>query len=105
MNFMSRKHRKRSNISRIHIYRNPDDLVADTTGEERFHIFEVCASLSKCIAGLLIATAAVSTFLFLQYFMGVNMFYTPSLKLAFIIAIGFIGITNIICGLVLLSKE
>ncbi|MEM3784064.1 MAG: hypothetical protein QXY88_03410 [Candidatus Bathyarchaeia archaeon] len=102
---MPRKHRKPSNSSHIHIFRNPDDLISDTTGEERFHIFEVCASLSKYIASLLMATAAVSTFLFLQCFMGVNMSSIPLLKLAFIIAIGFIGIANIICGLVLLSKE
>ncbi len=74
-------------------------------GEERFHIFEVCASLSRYIASLLMATAAVSTFLFLQFFMRDNMFSTPLLKLVFIIAIGFIGIVNIVCGLVFLSKE
>lgn len=105
MNRMPRKNRKRSISSRTPIFHNPDDLIVDTTGEERFHIFEVCNSICKYIAGLLMATAAVSTFLFLQCFMGVNMFSTSLLKLVFIIAIGFIGIANIVCGLVLLSKE
>lgn len=102
---MPRKNRKRSTGSRITIFRNPDDLIVDTTGEERFHVFEVCARICKYIAGLLTATAAVSMSLFLQFFMGVNIFSTPLLKFVFMTAVGFVGVANILCGLVLLAKE
>jgi hypothetical protein len=102
---MPRKRRKPIRSSHSSFFSNPDDLIVDTTGRERFHVFELCAAMSKYIAAVLMGGTAVSTFLLLQFFMDVQMFSTPELKLVSIIAMGFIGIANIICGLLLLAAE
>lgn len=105
MNSMPQKRRK--NYARPHksISSNPDDLIVDTTGKERFHIFEVCTRICKYTAVLLMASATLSTFMLLQCFMGAKTLSMPQLKLFAIIAIGFIGIINLVCGLLLLATE
>lgn len=82
-----------------------DDLIVDTTEKERLHVFEICSSIGKYIAALLMAAGALSTFLFLECFLGVQLFSTPQLKILLIIAMGFIGIMNLVCGLLLLAME
>ncbi len=82
-----------------------DALIVDTTDEERLRVFEICSSIGKYIATLLMAAGALSTFLFLECFLGVQLFSTPQLKILLIIAMGFIGIMNLVCGLLLLAME
>lgn len=82
-----------------------DDLIVDTTEQERIRVFEMCATMGKYIAGPLMAAGALSTFLFLQCFLGVQLFSTPQLRILSIIALGLIGIVNIIGGLMLLAVE
>ncbi|MEM3055433.1 MAG: hypothetical protein QXM52_07000 [Candidatus Bathyarchaeia archaeon] len=103
---MPRKRKTNYASSHLSVSTSPDDLVLDTTGEERFCVFEVCTRMCKYTAALLMASATLSTFMLIQYFMGfqtlVTIFQT---KLFAIIALGFVGMINLICGLLLLATE
>jgi hypothetical protein len=81
-----------------------DNLVIDTTRKERFQLFEVLASIRKLIIILLIVSGSLSTFLSVQFFMGVDMF-ASSLSFIALAAVAFIGVANIACGLLLLASE
>jgi hypothetical protein len=81
-----------------------DNLVTDTTRKERFQVFEVLASMRKYIIVLFMFSGALSTFISVQFFMGVQIFSSP-LNLIALAAMGFIGVANIICGLLLLASE
>lgn len=105
MNPMPQKRRKIYTQPRTSISSNPDDLIVDTIGEERFRVFEVCTRMCKYAVVLLMASAALSIFMFFQWFMGVPMLSIPQLKIFTTIAIGFIGIINLVCGLLLLATE
>ncbi|MEM3722495.1 MAG: hypothetical protein QXF53_02350, partial [Candidatus Bathyarchaeia archaeon] len=106
---MPRKRRKsyiRPRTSHTSIYSSSDNLITDTTGEERFKVFEVCTRMRKYTAALLITSASLSTFmLLLQFFTNTQMFLISQLKPFTIIATSFIGITNLVCGLLLLATE
>ncbi|MEM2440153.1 MAG: hypothetical protein QW493_02930 [Candidatus Bathyarchaeia archaeon] len=78
----------------------------DTTGVERFKVFEICTRMYKYTVTLLMVSAALSAILLLlQFFMGVQIFLTPQPEPFTIITIGFIGIINLVCGLLLLATE
>jgi hypothetical protein len=80
-----------------------DNLVIDTTRRERFQIFEVLASIRKYLIVLLMFSGAFSTFFSVQLLMGAQLFSSSSfIALA---AMGFIGVANITCGLLLLASE
>ena len=80
-----------------------DNLVVDTTRRERFQVFEVLASMRKYLIVLLMFSGVLSTFFSVQLLMGARMFSSSSfIALA---AMGFIGVANITCGLLLLASE
>lgn len=81
-----------------------DNLVKDTTRQERFQVFEVLASVRRYLVGLLVISGALSTILSLQLAMSTQMLLSPIGPLLLII-VGFIGVANIICGLFLLASE
>jgi hypothetical protein len=81
-----------------------DNLVKDTTREERFRVFEVLASMHKYLSVLLMISGALSTFFAVQFALGFQVFLSP-LSLIALGAVGFIGVANIICGLLLLASE
>jgi hypothetical protein len=81
-----------------------DNLVIDTTRKERFTVFEVLASMRKYLIVLLMFSGALSTFFSAQFIIGVQMF-SSSLSFIALAAMGFIGVANIICGLLLLASE
>jgi hypothetical protein len=81
-----------------------DNLVVDTTRKERFQVFEVLASMRKYLIVLLIVSGALATFFSVQFIMGVQIF-SSSLSFIALVAVGFIGTANIICGLLLLASE
>jgi hypothetical protein len=102
---MPRKRKKTYMQTHYSVSNTPEDLIVDTTEKERRQVFEMCTAMGKYLYGMLIAAGALSTFLFLQCFLGVQLFSTPQLEILSIIAIGFIGIVNIINGLLLLAVE
>lgn len=81
-----------------------DNLVVDTTRRERFQVFEILASMSKYLAVTLMVSGALSTFFSVQFLMDVDMF-SSALSFVALTAIGFIGVVNIVCGLLLLASE
>jgi hypothetical protein len=80
-----------------------DNLVIDTTRRERFQIFDVLASIRKYLIVLLMFSGAFSTLFSVQLLMGAQLF-SPSSFIA-LAAMGFIGLANITCGLLLLASE
>ena len=81
-----------------------DNLVVDTTRRERFQIFEILASMRKYLAVMLMVSGALSTFFSVQFLMGVEMFLSAVNFIA-LAAMSFIGVANIVCGLLLLGSE
>ena len=81
-----------------------DNLVKDTTRTERFKIFELLASIRKHIVVLLLASGAISTFFSVQFLLGIELLSSPA-AFAVLAAFGFIGVANILCGLLLLGSE
>ena len=81
-----------------------DNLVVDTTRSERFQVFEVLASMRKYLIVLLTVSGVLSMFFSVQFLVGVDMF-SSSLNVIALVAMGFIGVANIICGLLLLASE
>jgi hypothetical protein len=99
-----RRKRKKSYLDAEPPTIDVDNLVKDTTRQERFQVFEVLASARKFIVAMLMLSGALSTFFFVQFLMGVQIF-SSSLNFVALAAMGFIGIANIVCGLLLLASE
>jgi hypothetical protein len=81
-----------------------DNLIVDTTRKERFQVFEVLASMRKYLIALLLVSGALSTFFSVQFIIGAQIF-SSSLSALALAAMGFIGVANIVCGLLLLGSE
>lgn len=103
-NSMRRK-RKKSYINSEPPTIDIDNLVVDTTRRERFQVFEVLASMRKYLIVLLMFSGALSTFFSVQFLMRGVQVFSSSLSLIALIAMGFLGVVNIICGLLLLASE
>jgi hypothetical protein len=99
-----RRKRKKSYINVEPPTIDVDNLVIDTTRKERFQVFEVLASMRKYLIVLLMFSGALSTFFSVQFLIGVQMF-SSSLSFIALAAMGFIGVANITCGLLLLASE
>jgi len=82
-----------------------DSLLKDTTVTEKFRVFEISKRISRYLSNLLFATGAISMLLSAQYFLGAKLLLAFELKTLFMLALGFIGIVNLISGLLLLAKE
>ena len=81
-----------------------DNLVVDTTRRERFQIFEILASMRKYLAVMLMVSGALATFFSVQFLMGVEMF-SSTVSFIVLAAMSFIGVANVVCGLLLLGSE
>ena len=99
-----RRKRKKSYINCEPPTIDVDNLVVDTIRKERFQVFEVLASMRRYLIVLLMFSGALSTVFSVQFLMDIQMF-SSSLSFIALAAIGFIGIANIICGLLLLASE
>lgn len=99
-----RRKRKKSYIDVEPPTIDVDNLVVDTTRKERFQVFEVLASMRKYVIVLLMASGVLSTFFSVQFLFDVDMF-SSSLGVITWAAMGFIGVANIICGLLLLASD
>ena len=99
-----RRKRKKSYIDVEPSTIDVDNLVVDTTRRERFQVFDILASMRKYLAVLLMVSGVLSTFFSVQFLMGVEMF-SSTLSFIALIAMAFIGLANIVCGLLLLASE
>jgi len=82
-----------------------DGLVNDTTMKEKMHVFHVSRRISRYLSSLLFATGAISILMSAEYLLGANLLLALELKALFLTVLGFIGLVNLICGLLLLAKE
>jgi hypothetical protein len=82
-----------------------DSLLKDTTVKEKFQVFEISQRVSRYLSSLLFITGAVSIFLSAEYLLGARLLLSTELKTLFIVALGFVGIINLVSGLLLLAKE
>ena len=82
-----------------------DNLLKDTTIKEKFQVFEISQRISKYLSSLLFITGAISILLSAEYILGARVLLSFELKMLFILTLGFIGVINLISGLLLLSKE
>jgi hypothetical protein len=99
-----RRKRKKSYIDVEPPTIDVDNLVVDTTRRERFQIFEILASMRKYLAVMLMVSGALSTFFSVQFLMCVEMF-SSAVSFIALAAMCFIGVANIVCGLLLLASE
>jgi len=100
---MRRKRRKNSiaiDPPRIDV----DNLLKDTTVEERFRVFEILDSNCRYQIALLMFSGALSTIFSVLLLAGVQVF-SSSLSFVALFAMGLIGVANIICGFLLLASE
>lgn len=99
-----RLRRKKSYIDVEPAVVDVDNLLKDTIRTERFQVFEVLASMRKYLTVLLLVSGVLSTFFSVQFIMGGEIF-SSSLNFIALAAMTFIGVANIICGLLLLASE
>jgi hypothetical protein len=102
--FHMRRKRKKSYIDLEPSTIDVDNLVVDTTRRERFQVFDILASMRKYLAVMLMVSGVLSTFFSVQFLMGVEMF-SSTLSFIALSAMVFIGLANIVCGLLLLASE
>ena len=76
-----------------------DNLLKDTTRTERFQVFDVLASMRKYLIALLLISGTLSAALSLQFFVGAQ---SSFLTLTVMV---FIGVSNLVGGLLLLASE
>jgi len=81
-----------------------DNLLKDTTVEERFRVFETLDSNCRYQIALLMFSGSLSLVFSLLLVMGVQVF-SSSLSFIALLAMGFTGVANLICGLLLLASE
>jgi hypothetical protein len=81
-----------------------DNLITDTTKKESYQMIQLLVSKRKYLIFLLLVSGIISVVLTLESFLGFQLF---SIQLGFIniIAMTFVGFSNIFCGLLLLSSE
>jgi len=80
-----------------------EELLKDTTGVEAREVFKVSAKISGHLSSLMIAVGALlSIFSLYGILTSAQFLFSNPL---FIGALGFLGVINIFCGLILLAKE
>jgi len=99
------KKKKTTKADYVILDSSEDSLLKDTTVKEKFHVFEVSKRISRYLSSLLLVTGAISMFLSAEYFLGARLMLSFELKTLFILALGFVGVVNLISGLILLAKE
>ncbi len=103
---MPKKKRKRKNTNEIVVpapfKSQKPALLKDTTGDEALDVFKVSGKIGRRLSGLMITVGALLSLLSV-YGILTSIEFTFSNPL-FVGAIGFLGVINIFCGLMLLAK-
>ena len=99
------KERKKEELDYAVFTPTEDTLIKDTTFGEKLHVFEISKRISKYLSGLLFATGAISILMSAEYFVGAGSSLVFELRYLFLFVLSFVGAVNLICGLLLLSKE
>jgi len=102
---MGQKKKQQTKADYVILDSHEDSLLKDTTVSEKFRVFNISKRISRYLNSLLFVTGAISILLSAEYFLGAKLLLSLELKTLVIIALGFIGIINLISGLLLLAKE
>ncbi len=100
-----RRKKKETKADYVILDSQGDNLLKDTTVQEKFQVFEISKRISRYLSSLLFVTGAISILLSAEYIVGARLLLSFELKTLFIIALGFIGVVNLVSGLLLLAKE
>jgi hypothetical protein len=122
-----RKKRKREiSISSFHLKRREEPLLKDTTVVEKVAVFEVSSRFGRLLSSLIIGVGVLLFFFSLHVlvtttelsipwlrsffnsfvgFINLEMFFTPQTEKITMGILGFFGVLNTLCGLLLLTKE
>ncbi len=83
-----------------------DDLLKDTVMEERRKVKDVVRRLGSRLSGLTLACGViVLAFAIYTILVPQDPALSPRLYIIFVASLGFIGVLNVICGLLLLLGE
>lgn len=104
---MPKKRRKKeilvdaSSVSR----KRQEELLKDTTRIESYHVFKISTRVGRLLSGLM-AAVGVLLFIFSLYILFVDtQFSFQGFEALFSGILGFLGVVNVLCGLILLAKE
>ena len=101
---MSKKKKREIKVDTSHLRTEEEKLVEDTTRVEKLDVFEVSGRVGKYLSVLMIAVGAFLSFFSLHVLGSPEQ--PPLLTSNLVIAlIGFLGVINTLCGLILLAKE
>ena len=84
--------------------RRGERLLKDTTGEERLAVFKVSRRIGRILSSLIIVVGLL-LFVFSLGFLDIGIFFTDQMEKLTIGFMGFLGVLNTLCGLLLLTKE
>ncbi len=84
--------------------RREKPLIEDTTGVEQLAVFRASKRVGRVLSGVIIAAGAL-LLLFSVYAAVSGAWFTVEMRSPVIFLMGFIGVINTLCGLVLLAKE
>jgi hypothetical protein len=82
-----------------------DGLLKDTTTEEKISVFHLSQRISTYLRGLMFATGAIAILLSAECLIGAEFLFTLEMRPLFLGVLTFIGLVNMICGLLLLAKD
>jgi hypothetical protein len=82
-----------------------DGLLKDTTMKEKIQVFHLSQRISTYLRGLMFATGAIAILMSAECFVGAEFLFTLEMRPLFLGVLTFIGLVNMICGLLLLAKD
>jgi hypothetical protein len=108
VNEMPKKRRKKEiliDTSSVSPRKREEELLKDTTGIESYHVSKISTRVGRLLSGLM-AVVGVLLFIFSLYILFVDaQFSFQGFEVLFSVILGFLGVVNILCGLILLAKE
>lgn len=84
--------------------RREERLLKDTTGVERLAVFKISRRIGRLLSSLIIGVGLL-LFVFSLGFLDIGVFFTDQMEKVTIGLLGFFGVLNTLCGLLLLTKE
>jgi len=100
---MSKKKRKEIVVAATSLRNRKEELLEDTTGVEAVDIFKMSEKVGRLLSSLIIAVGALlSLFSLYGILTSTPFLFSDPLSIG---ALGFLGVINILCGLILLAKE
>ena len=98
-----KRRRKEIVVAPPDLERKEEPLLRDTTGVEALDVSKASMRIGKYLSGLMIIVGASLSLFSVYAIITSTHFFFPNIF--FIGVLGFLGVMNIFCGLILLAKE